>query len=624
MPGFHPRKRITPESPTPPVRRSSPSTPQGSPGSPLPPPARNDTVSPLPEQVIHDSLSSSTLARTHPMLSPPPGFLFPPSSPLITPPLRNKDKDPYFSSASSSSSPNKFKPPQYPQPTSAPPISNEDDYIALSNLETLNSPTDDDVSLHALFVEVSLKPVFPPTIDHANAPSSPSAKLGAGLDNLGNTCFMSSILQCFTHTVPLIQGLRSCTHACGEDGFCGLCALREHIELSLASSGSSIAPTRLVDKLTYFSPSFRRGEQQDAHEFMQCVLNKLRSCFPYRDDNLVENIFGSRLISNLRCCNCGYSSDTYEPVLDVSLGIENMNTLQLALESFTKVEKINENFKCDACGEELSTEKRLLLDQTPLVAAFHLKRFKRDGSSVKKISGHVQFTLQLDLLPYISGNGNNNDVPLQYDLYAVLVHLGYSLNSGHYFCFVRSDPDKWHKMNDAKVTSVSGDSVLSQEAYILFYAREGTPWFSSIMEGEKSDPKSFADHRPDSGDEGYYDDPFDLYDDLVSDIEEFDSSKSSIEYYCCHGLKSCSAHIKKLQVVLMTIPELSLKIPPIWLDSLTDLAIYSSSLILSAHERVNCVPLKTGISHPPIYMPHLGLPHKGSSSYCINCDFVGD
>lgn len=36
-----------------------------------------------------------------------------------------------------------------------------------------------------------------------------------------------------------------------------------------------------------------------------------------------------------------------------------------------------------------------------------------------------------------------------------------------------------------QVTEVSGDSVLSQEAYILFYARQGTPWFSSIMESQK-------------------------------------------------------------------------------------------------------------------------------------------
>lgn len=111
----------------------------------------------------------------------------------------------------------------------------------------------------------------------------------------------------------------------------------------------------------------------------------------------------------LRCCNCCHSSDTYEPLIDISLEIGNADSLSSALESFTMVENIDAKFNCDGCKEEVSKEKQLMLDETPSVATFHLKRFKSDGTSVQKIDKHVDFPLELDLTPYTL-SGEKNDV----------------------------------------------------------------------------------------------------------------------------------------------------------------------------------------------------------------------
>ncbi|KAI5602004.1 hypothetical protein BDE02_01G128700 [Populus trichocarpa] len=331
--------------------------------------------------------------------------------------------------------------------------------------------------------------------------------VGAALFNKGNTCYINAILQCFTHTVPLVQALRSCNHEmpCITEGFCVLCVLRDHIELSLSSSGKILEPLKLVNNLENISSVFRRYQQEDAHEFLQCLLERLeRHCLDSsltddsassHDKNIVERVFGGRLVSKLRCCNCGHCSDKYEPLIDLSLEIEDADSLQSALESFTKVEKIEDSetkFTCESCKEEVSREKQLMLDQAPSVAALHLKRFKIDGTSVEKIGKHVQFPLELDLKPYTNDNEDSDEVGFKYQLYAVVVHKGDSLMSGHYFCYIRSSPDTWHKLDDPEVSKEQEEFVLSQAAYILFYAREGTPWCSSLIKPQElcSDPSN--------------------------------------------------------------------------------------------------------------------------------------
>ncbi|GKV10691.1 hypothetical protein SLEP1_g22019 [Rubroshorea leprosula] len=322
--------------------------------------------------------------------------------------------------------------------------------------------------------------------------------VGAGLANLGNTCFINAILQCFTHTVPLVQGLRSYDHEkpCDRhrEGFCMLCALCDHIDVSLNSSGWVVSPSNIFDNLNHISSCFQKYNQEDAHEFLQCLLDRLESCcldlrsksedgLSSRDDNLVKRIFGGRLVSQLRCCNCGHCSDTYEPMVDLSLEIEDVDSLPSAIESFTKVEKLEDpeaKLRCSNCNEKVAMEKQLLLEQAPLVASFHLKRFKIDGYSVKKIDNHVEFPLELDLQPYTIINQDNN-VELKYQLYAVVKHYG-APTAGHYVCYVRSSPNMWHRLNDSKVHMVEGESVLSEQAYILFYARQDIPWFSSVIE----------------------------------------------------------------------------------------------------------------------------------------------
>ncbi|XP_041999920.1 ubiquitin carboxyl-terminal hydrolase 21-like [Salvia splendens] len=314
------------------------------------------------------------------------------------------------------------------------------------------------------------------------------AILGVGLENLGNTCFMNSVLQCIIHTVPLLQPILSTQSAnnCNKKQFCLLSALRDLIFQCLVSN-ATVSPVDLVNNLTYISSNFKRSQQEDAHEFFQCFLDRLGSCHEW--GSIVQRVFGGRLVSNLMCCNCGHCSDTYEPSIDLSLEIDDADNLFTALYSFTKVERIGDlqtKFTCQKCKERVYVDKKLSFDQPPQVALLHLKRFINYGSFVQKIDKHVVFPLDLDLQPFTRrANHNHVSEDLEYVLYAVVVHVGLSPTSGHYYCYIRLSAGIWFCFDDSKVELVDEEYVLSQEAYLLFYAKKSTPWFSSFIETQK-------------------------------------------------------------------------------------------------------------------------------------------
>lgn len=178
-------------------------------------------------------------------------------------------------------------------------------------------------------------------------------RIGAGLENLGNTCFLNSVLQCLTYTEPLAAYLQSGKHqvTCQKAGFCALCAIQKHVSRALQSSGRSLAPKDLVSNLRCISRTFRNSRQEDAHEYMVNLLESMHKCclptgVPSEsqsayDKSLVHKIFGGRLRSQVKCMQCNYCSNKFDPFLDLSLEILRADTLYKAFANFTAKEQLD-------------------------------------------------------------------------------------------------------------------------------------------------------------------------------------------------------------------------------------------------------------------------------------------
>ncbi|XP_067928102.1 ubiquitin carboxyl-terminal hydrolase 36-like isoform X2 [Watersipora subatra] len=304
--------------------------------------------------------------------------------------------------------------------------------------------------------------------------------VGAGLSNLGNTCFLNSVLQCLVYTPPLAHHLSVGEHKqiCKVKDFCMLCILQDHLSRSLCG-GKAFKPLRVLQNLRNIAKNLTWGQQEDAHEFLRYVVDSMqKSCLfgtngldTYsKETTLVYQVFSGYLRSQVKCLRCMHASNTYDPFLDISVDIKDVHSLEQALVKFVTPEKLDvENaYKCERCKVRVPAHKRFTVHRNPNVLTIHMKRFDMSRALGSKISRHIRFPLEINIRPYMSSAQGG---PLYYVLYGVLVHSGFSCNSGHYYSYVKAPNGQWHCMNDSMVTVSSLTTVLDSEAYILFYVR---------------------------------------------------------------------------------------------------------------------------------------------------------
>lgn len=109
--------------------------------------------------------------------------------------------------------------------------------------------------------------------------------------------------------------------------------------------------------------------------------------------------------SQVKCLVCNTESNTYDAMLDISLDINKVNSLDKALELFTKPDYLRDDnmYRCSKCQTKVEARKQLTIFRPPSILTINFKRFefaKLYGGA--KVTKHIHFPLKLDIRKYTS------------------------------------------------------------------------------------------------------------------------------------------------------------------------------------------------------------------------------
>ena len=337
-----------------------------------------------------------------------------------------------------------------------------------------------------------------------------------GLANLGNTCFLNSVLQGLLKCAPLksfltdsetiAKRLRDSKKRHLVPAFQSLLE-----SVQKGKEGACLVPRNFLQALWKTVQEcdddwFQPRQQADAAECLQYILEGLhdatyrqvqmtvngiaktpqqanqmkaldswKTFFAKEYSVIVEHFYGQSEIS-VECQTCKSVSTRYEPWLMLKIPIpggdkpgSTVPTMEDCLNSLFAPETIPD-YACDTCKSKQPAVKRERISKLPAILLLSFKRFTNTGA---KIRGTIAWDLDaLSLQPWCAFRRcpfTNQTTRPDYSTFAVIEHQG-SAQSGHYHMYARgsSSDSAWKNYDDSDVRTVPDKGVISADSYILF------------------------------------------------------------------------------------------------------------------------------------------------------------
>ena len=318
-----------------------------------------------------------------------------------------------------------------------------------------------------------------------------------GLVNLGLTCYMNSLLQCFFHIIELRKYFISNKNNFNDDKPISKELAKVMYELKYGDC-NNVKPEEFKKAISCRNKLFEGRKAGDVKDLffniIDCLLNELSSDSRETSeiegidlsdkneilkdvekeidkDNIINKLFIGIYETIYKCPITNNLIFSFNIESNILFDLQNIKkyynkenlTLDLCFEYYTR-ELQNNSFLCYICKDKQTNKSKNYIYRPPEILTIILDRGKG-----KLFRGRVELKKEIDLTKYIDKDFNNKFL---YKLICISTHSGESSSSGHYTACCLNEKEEYYYFSDTYLKKIEDEKeIFKNEPYLLFYKK---------------------------------------------------------------------------------------------------------------------------------------------------------